>query len=212
MLTLLRTSVDVTIIDCGMGNIGSLENMVEKVGGKAVVAKSPSELASAEKIILPGVGAFDNGMRRLNELGFSEALRQKVLVEKKPLLAICLGMQLLTSKSEEGTIPGLGFVNASTLKFRLADASLRIPHMGWNEVTIRKEGPLFADMGAEPSFYFVHSYYVECNDASDVLTTTSYGVDFTSSLQKGNIYATQFHPEKSHKFGKRLMKNFVELV
>jgi glutamine amidotransferase len=204
--------VDVTIIDYGMGNIGSLENMVEKVGGRARLAKTAAELASAEKIILPGVGSFDNGMKRLNDLGFSEALRQKVLVEKRPLLAICLGMQLLTSRSEEGTMPGLGFIDATTLKFKLSDASLRIQHMGWNEVTIRKESPLFVGMDAEPSFYFVHSYYVECNDASDVLTTTSYGVDFTSSLQRGNIYATQFHPEKSHKYGKRLMKNFVELV
>ena len=176
------------------------------------MAKTAAELASAEKIILPGVGSFDNGMRRLNELGLSEALRTKVLDEKTPVLAICLGMQLLTSRSEEGTIPGLGFVDAATLKFKLADASLRIPHMGWNEVTVRKESPLFASMDDSPSFYFVHSYYVECNDASDVLTTTSYGTDFTSSFQRGNIFATQFHPEKSHKYGKRLMKNFVELV
>ena len=206
------SSATVTIIDYGMGNIGSLENMVEKVGGKAVIARTPAELLSAQKLILPGVGSFDNGMRRLNELGLSDALRTKALTEKTPVLAICLGMQLLTSRSEEGTIPGLGFVDASTLKFKLADASLRIPHMGWNEVTVRKESPLFVGMDAEPSFYFVHSYYVECNDASDILTTTSYGVDFTSSLQRGNIFATQFHPEKSHKYGKRLMKNFVELV
>ncbi|MFH0816830.1 MAG: imidazole glycerol phosphate synthase subunit HisH [Methanobacteriota archaeon] len=204
--------MDVTIVDYGMGNIGSLENMVEKVGGKARVAKSPAELASAEKIILPGVGSFDNGMRRLNELGFSEALRLKVAAEKKPLLAICLGMHLLTKGSEEGTLPGLGFVDARTLKFKLADETLRIPHMGWNEVSVKKESPLLAGMDPEPSFYFVHSYYVECADASDVLTTTSYGVDFTSSFQHGNIFATQFHPEKSHKFGKRLMKNFVELA
>jgi len=204
--------VDVAIIDYGMGNIGSLENMVEKVGGKARIVKTPSELASAEKVILPGVGSFDNGMRRLSELGFSEALRQKVVVEKRPLLAICLGMQLLTSGSEEGTLPGLGFIDARTLKFKLGDASLRIPHMGWNEVSIRKESPLFKDMEAEPSFYFVHSYYVKCNDDSDVLTTTSYGIDFCSSLSRGNVYATQFHPEKSHKYGKRLMKNFVELA
>ena len=117
------SSSTVTIIDYGMGNIGSLENMVEKVGGKAVVARTPAELLSAQKLILPGVGSFDNGMRRLNELGLSEALRTKVLDEKTPVLAICLGMQLLTSRSEEGTIPGLGFVNASTLKFKLADAS-----------------------------------------------------------------------------------------
>jgi glutamine amidotransferase len=202
----------VTIVDYGMGNIGSLENMVEKVGGKAAVASRSAELEGAAKLILPGVGSFDNGMRRLNELGFSDILRRKVLGEKVPTLAICLGMHLLTKKSEEGSMPGFGFVDAATVKFRLADPSLRIPHMGWNEVSVKKESPLFSGMDPDASFYFVHSYHVVCADPGDVLTTTSYGVDFVSSLQRGNIFAVQFHPEKSHKYGKKLMQNFVELA
>ena len=200
----------VTIIDYGMGNIGSLENMVERVGGKVAVARTREELMAAQKLILPGVGAFDNGMKRLDELGLAEALSQKVFFEKVPLLGICLGMQLLTKGSEEGALPGLGLIDAKTVMFRLSDPSLRVPHMGWNEVSVKKESPLFFEMPPEPSFYFVHSYYVVCESASDVLTTTRYGLEFVSSIQKGNVFATQFHPEKSHKFGKRLVQNFVE--
>jgi len=202
----------VTIIDYGMGNIGSLENMVERVGGKVAVARTKEEVMGAAKLILPGVGAFDNGMKRLDELGISDALARKVTFEGTPMLAICLGMQLLTKGSEEGSLPGLGLIDAKTVMFRLSDPALRVPHMGWNEVLVKKESPLFSEMPPEPSFYFVHSYYVVCENASDVLTTTKYGVDFVSSIQRGNIFATQFHPEKSHKFGKRLVQNFVERV
>jgi len=203
--------VDVTIIDYGMGNIGSLENMVEKAGGKARVATRKDELLSASKLILPGVGSFDNGMKRLNELGFSEILRQKILVEKTPTLAVCLGMHLLTKSSEEGTLPGLGFVDAVTRRFP-PTPGLRVPHMGWNEVLVKKESPLFSEMYDDACFYFVHSYYVSCNEPSDILTTTSYGIEFVSCFQKANIFATQFHPEKSHKYGKKLMQNFVGLI
>jgi glutamine amidotransferase len=200
----------VTIIDYGMGNIGSLENMVERVGGSVAVARTKDEVMGASKLVLPGVGAFDNGMKRLDELGISDALVRKVTFEGTPLLAICLGMQLLTRGSEEGARLGLGLVDARTVMFRLSDPALRVPHMGWNEVSVKKESPLFFEMPPEPSFYFVHSYYVQCESASDVLTTTRYGLEFVSSIQKGNVYATQFHPEKSHKFGKRLVQNFVE--
>jgi glutamine amidotransferase len=203
--------VEATIIDYGMGNIGSLENMVEKVGGRARVARTPSELDSAERIILPGVGSFDNGMRRLGELGFSDAIRAKA-GENVPMLAICLGMQLLARGSEEGTLPGLGLINATTVKFRLSDASLRIPHMGWNEVAVRKASPLLAGLENGASFYFVHSYHVVCADASDVLATTTYGTEFVSAIQRGKMCATQFHPEKSHRFGKTLMGNFLEMA
>jgi glutamine amidotransferase len=203
--------VEVTIIDYGMGNIGSLENMVEKVGGKARVATRKEDLLSASKLILPGVGSFDNGMKRLNELGFSDILRQKVLVEKTPLLAVCLGMHLLTKGSEEGSLPGLGFVNANTKLFPPAPG-LRVPHMGWNEVCVKKESPLFSGMYEDACFYFVHSFYVSCDEPSDILTTTSYGIEFVSSFQKGNIHGTQFHPEKSHKYGKKIMQNFVEMA
>lgn len=203
----------IVIIDYNMGNIGSIVNMLKKAGGTAVLSSDPNQIEQAEKLILPGVGAFDVGMQNLAELGFNEILRKKVIEKRTPILGICLGMQLLTERSEEGALPGLGLVNASTVRFRFdCNSNLRIPHMGWNSVTVRKESPLFYDMYPDPVFYFVHSYHVVCHRAEDVLSTTNYGYDFVSSLHKGNIFGTQFHPEKSRKYGLKLIKNFVELV
>ena len=203
----------IVIIDYNMGNIGSIANMIKKAGGVATLSSDPNQIEQAEKLILPGVGAFDVGMQNLAELGFIEILRKKAIEKRTPILGICLGMQLLTERSEEGVLPGLGLVNASTVRFRFdSNSNLRIPHMGWNSVTVRKESQLFHDMYPDPVFYFVHSYYVVCHSAEDVLSTTNYGYDFVSSLQKGNILGTQFHPEKSHKYGLKLIKNFVELV
>lgn len=198
----------ITIIDYGMGNLGSIANMIKKVGHKSIITSNLEEIKKAEKLILPGVGSFDNGMKNLKELGMIEVLNQKVLVEKTPILGICLGMQLMTKSSEEGTAPGLEWIDAQTKKF-LSD-SLKIPHMGWNVIKQQRESKLFAELISEKRYYFVHSYYVESNQKEDILTTTNYIKNFVSSFEKDNILGVQFHPEKSHKFGMSLIKNFME--
>ena len=203
----------IVIIDYGMGNLGSILNMLKRVGVKdAKVSSDPKEIEQAEKLILPGVGAFDTGMQRLRETGLIGLLNEKVLKAKTPTLGVCLGMQLLTKISEEGELPGLGWLDAETIRFRFDQkkTGLKIPHMGWNTVQIQREGTLFKDMYVEPRFYFVHSFHVVSHNPQDVLATTEYGYDFASVLQQGHIMAAQFHPEKSHKFGMKLYKNFVE--
>ena len=203
----------ITILDFGIGNLGSILNMLKMLKIKVKISSNVADVESADKLILPGVGAFDNGMRALSDSGLFPILNKKVVEEKTPILGICLGMQMIAKKSEEGNLPGLGWVDAEVVRFRFeGDAnSLRIPHMGWNTVKIHGEPSIFKDMDEEPRFYFVHSYHLVCKDQKDVLATTNYGYDFASSVRKGNIYGTQFHPEKSHKFGMRLLKNFSEI-
>lgn len=201
----------VTIVDYGMGNLGSIQNMFKRIQVKSEITDDIEKIESAEKLLLPGVGAFDAAMQKINVSGFREVLNKKVLVEKTPILGVCLGMQLLTKSSEEGVLPGLGWINANTLKFNLPDKSLKIPHMGWNSVFTENHSPLIADLPEDSRFYFVHSYYVVCNDSADVLTTTFYGDHFDSIIQHNNIYGAQFHPEKSHKFGMKLLENFAKI-
>ena len=202
----------IVIIDYGMGNIGSIMNMIRKAGGESTFTSNPEIIAHATKLILPGVGSFDHGMRNLKESGLIRVMNQKVCEEKIPVLGICLGMQLMSRSSEEGVLPGLGWIDAETVKFRFGnDLDLRIPHMGWNDVTVMHEKPLFQSMPEEPSFYFVHSYHLECRDQYDIACTTQYGYEFASAIIHENIMATQFHPEKSHKFGLQVIRNFVEL-
>ena len=198
----------ITIIDYGMGNLGSIANMIKKVGHKSIITSDIEEIKKARKLILPGVGAFDNGMKHLKDSDLIEVLNKKVLIEKTPILGICLGMQLMTNSSEEGNINGLGWVDAQAKKF--VSDELKIPHMGWNIVKHKKTSKLFDENGTEKRFYFVHSYCVSCNNKDDILTTTPYGHDFISSFEKENIIGVQFHPEKSHKFGMNLIRNFVE--
>jgi imidazole glycerol-phosphate synthase subunit HisH len=198
----------ITIIDYGMGNIGSIANMIKKVGHKSIITSDINEIKKAKKLILSGVGSFDNGIENLKELGVIEILNQKVFEEKVPILGICLGMQLMTKSSEEGVSAGLGWVDAQVKKFVSDD--LKIPHMGWNIVKHQKKSKLFNEQKNEKRFYFVHSYYVDCNDKKNIMTTTPYTHNFTSSYEKDNIVGVQFHPEKSHKFGMNLIKNFVE--
>ncbi|MBN2881016.1 imidazole glycerol phosphate synthase subunit HisH [Candidatus Woesearchaeota archaeon] len=202
----------ITIIDYGMGNLGSIKNMIEKLGGEAEITSDVEIIKNATKLILPGVGSFDSGMTNLKSLGLIDVLNKKVLVEKTPILGICLGMQLISKSSEEGILPGLCWIDAQTIKFKLDDKSLKIPHMGWNYIKIEKDTKLFSDALENSRFYFVHSYHVVCNDKNDILTTTEYGINFVSAVNRENIYATQFHPEKSHKFGMKIMKNFIELI
>ncbi len=205
----------IVIIDYGMGNLGSILNMLKKVGAPAAkISADPKDIEQADKLVLPGVGAMDTGMQRLRETGLIGLLNEKVLKAKTPTLGVCLGMQLITKGSEEGELPGLGWIEAETIRFRFdpKTTGLKIPHMGWNTVNVKREGTLFRDMYPEPRFYFVHSYHVVCRDPSQVLSTTEYGYEFVSALQQENVMAAQFHPEKSHKFGMRLYKNFVELA
>ncbi len=204
----------ITIIDYNMGNIASIQNMLERVDCETIVTSDPLVIRNAEKIILPGVGSFDYGMRNLAELGLIEVLSEKVFEQHTPLLGICLGMQLLTEDSEEGNLKGLGFIKAHTKKFNpdVCGQMQKIPHMGWDYVCPKDNIPLFKTPVENIRFYFVHSYYVECEDERNVIATTEYGNVFASAIGKDNIYGVQFHPEKSHKYGMNLFKNFVEII
>ena len=202
-----------TVIDYGMGNVGSIVNMGRKAGGSFTVSGDPAVIAQADKLILPGVGSIDHGMTKLRERGLIPVLNQRVLERKVPILGICLGVQLFTRRSEEGELPGLGWIAGDTIRFKRAvePSTLKVPHMGWNFIEPAKPDPLLRDLPPEPRFYFVHSYHLVCDDAADVLTWTQYGHRFASAVQRGNIWGTQFHPEKSHKFGLALLKNFLAL-
>lgn len=204
----------ITIVDYGVGNLGSIINMLKKVGVKAIASSDPATLMQAEKLILPGVGAFDAGMSRLNECGLVPLLNSLVLEKKVPVLGLCLGLQLMTKKSEEGQTPGLGWLDAETVRFKFneSQSQLKIPHMGWNNIEVRRQHPLFRDLDPEARFYFVHSFYVQSRDPEAVLAETDYGGYFHSVFAKENILGAQFHPEKSHKYGMRLLKNFAEAV
>jgi imidazole glycerol-phosphate synthase subunit HisH len=198
----------ITILDYGMGNISSIANMIKKVGGEVRISNKISDLETTDKIILPGVGAFDSGMEKIYP--FQEVLSRRVLYDKVPILGICLGAQLLTRCSQEGIMGGLDFVNAEVVKLYFSDGT-KVPHMGWNYVEKLDESSLIFNYKKGTKFYFVHSYHIVCYDIKDIILTTSYGdKKFTAAFQKDNIYGVQFHPEKSHKYGMWLMKNFVE--
>lgn len=203
----------IVIVDYGMGNLGSIQNMLKRVGADALISSDISEIENADKLILPGVGSFDTAMKNLNNLGLAHILNKKVIKDKTPVLGICLGIQLFTKRSEEGNLQGLGWIDAETIRFRFDNnqTNLKIPHMRWNTVKIRQESSLFKDMYKDARFYFVHSYHVVCNNEHDILSTTCHGYDFASAIQKENIIGVQFHPEKSHKFGMKILQNFTEL-
>ena len=199
----------ITIINYGLGNLGSIQNMLKKIGVESVIASNCDEVKKAEKIILPGVGKFDAGMNGIEKANIREVLDYKARCEKVPILGICLGMKLLTEKSQEGTLPGLGWIDAEVLRFNLDD-NYKIPHMGWNETELVGESALTEHLDSA-RFYFVHSYYVKMRNENETILKTEYGIDFTSAFQHENIYGVQFHPEKSHKYGMQLLKNFSEL-
>jgi len=204
----------IVIVDYGVGNLGSIVNMFKKVGVKAAASSDPVVIEQAEKLILPGVGAFDAGMSKLNETGIVPLLKHRVMDKKIPVLGLCVGLQLMTNGSEEGQLPGLGWFDAETIRFKFEgeNARLKIPHMGWNTVEVRREHPLVSNLEEGSRFYFVHSYHVVSRDPEAVLAETEYGVIIHSILGRGNIMGAQFHPEKSHKYGMRLLKNFAEHV
>ena len=202
--------MSIVIVDYKMGNSASIKNMIKRIGYESIITSDKSQITNAKKLILPGVGSFDAAINNLTQLDLLEVLKIKVLDENTPVLGICLGMQLMTNKSDEGKQPGLGFIDAEVKKFVFEDESIKVPHMGWNVTDIKMHSKLFESMPERSRFYFVHSFYVKCNLEADILTTTNYGNTFVSAFEKGNIIGVQFHPEKSHKFGMQLLKNFIE--
>ena len=204
----------IVIVDYGMGNLGSILNMLKKIGAPARISADRAEIAAGDKLVLPGVGAFDTAMRHLAESGLRDVLDELVLRRKVPTIGLCLGMQLLTEGSEEGSLPGLGWIAGSTKKFRFSEsdeATLKVPHMGWNTVRPALDKTLAQGLYDPSRFYFVHSYHVDLKDPSDAAGYTHYGYEFVSMVQKGHIMGTQFHPEKSHKFGMKLLRGFAEM-
>lgn len=200
----------ISIVDYGMGNLGSVKNMLRYIGVKSQIVDEATELTNAQKILLPGVGSFNQAMKRISENGFLDVLNKKALVDKIPILGICLGMQLLTNGSEEGTLPGLGWIDAETIRFP-RNSGLKVPHMGWNLVEPAMQSLLTSNLPNESRFYFVHSYYVKVVSQENSILKTDYGVSFDAAIQNDNIFGVQFHPEKSHKFGMQLLKNFSEI-
>lgn len=199
----------ISIIDYGVCNVGSILNMLRRVGAPARLIASPSDLASSSKLILPGIGAFDAGMAYLRQKGFVEPLREMVMEQKTPILGICLGAQLMTMGSEEGNQAGLGFFQAHVRRFRFEQPGMKVPHIGWNRIKREKPSALLEGYARAPRFYFVHSYYMTCDDSADVVATTTYGHSFCSIIGHESTVGVQFHPEKSHRFGMQLMRNFA---
>jgi len=200
----------IAIIDYGMGNLRSVQKGFERMGHEAVVTREPHTILDASKVVLPGVGAFPDCMRNLEEYGLIDAVR-KSIASGRPFLGICLGLQLLFTESEEfGISKGLDIIKGKVVRFRLTDPALKVPHMGWNAVSIKRRPPALADVPDNSHFYFVHSFHVVPEDKGVVATTTDYGTDFVSSVWKDNIFATQFHPEKSQALGLSILKRFGE--
>lgn len=203
----------IAIIDYDCGNIASISNMFKKIGvSNVALTRSVRDVEKASKIILPGVGSYDSGMGNLKKYGLIDVLNHKVLEEKVPTLGICLGMQLMAKGSEEGQLPGLGWFDAQVVRFRFPESqlNLKIPHMGWNYISVKKSNALL-EQNTRTRFYFVHSYYIKCQNPEDILFECNYGFQFTCGVARGNIYGAQFHPEKSHKFGMQLLLNFSKL-
>lgn len=203
----------VAVINYGMGNTGSIVNMLHRIGEEAVVTDKRNELEEADKIILPGVGAFDHGIQNLREKDLVDVIRRVTLENKIPFLGICLGMQLLGNKSEEGQEEGLGLIPFTNVRFRFEEPTLlKIPHMGWDIVNFQQKDRILEGLEEMQRFYFVHSYYAICEKKENILMTCAYGHEFAAAVKNENIYGFQFHPEKSHRFGMKLLENFVRRV
>ena len=204
----------ITIVEYGVGNLGSIVNMLKRIGVPARVSGDPETIRNAEKLILPGVGHFDTCSRNLSEHGLVAPLTEAVMERRTPLLGVCVGMQLFGRSSEEGELPGLGWFDADVVRVRPQGewSHLRVPHMGWNKLDAKREHPLLGGMDARARFYFVHSYHLRCDNPDDVVATTDYGAELTAIVSKGNIWGTQFHPEKSHRYGMQLLSNFAQLA
>lgn len=201
----------IVIVDYGCGNLGSIKNMLKKAGHESLISSTKEDIQKADKLILPGVGAFDTGIRNLKEAGLFDLLNKKVVQDKTIVLGICLGMQLMAKRSEEGKEQGFGWVDAEVVKFIPGEEKLKIPNMGWNEIKIKKENKLLTELSEPQRFYFVHSYYVKCANSEDVIATAEFGTEYVCAFGKQNIFGVQFHPEKSHRYGLQLLKNFAQL-
>jgi imidazole glycerol-phosphate synthase subunit HisH len=205
--------MSIVIVDWGMGNLGSIRHKLQRIGITATVTSDAAVITDADKLILPGVGAFKAGMANLRERNLISVLNVKVLQDKTPILGICLGMQLFAEHSEEGEAEGLGWIAGDVKRFSFEVAEsplLRVPHVGWNTIQPHRTSPVLADLTPGQHFYFTHSYYLQCHNNEDIVATTLYGHEFVSVLQHENIYGVQFHPEKSHKEGLNIIRNFVE--
>ncbi len=205
-------SYKVVIVDYGMGNLNSVKRAMDRMKIDSIISSNPGDIVNSDKIILPGVGHFQRAMLNLKELNLLDVLNESVLIEKKPILGICLGMQLMAKKSEEGNAEGLGWFDAETIKFDVADKlKHKIPQMGWNQIQIKKDSLLMRNIPELSEFYFVHSYHIKTDNQSDVLNETQYEYTFPSAIEKENIFGVQYHPEKSHDAGTQLLKNFIQL-
>ena len=204
----------ITIIDYGVGNINAFVNVYKRLNIQVKIAKTVADLEYAQKLILPGVGHFDHAMSELIKSGMKEKLDELVLVKKIPVIGICVGMQMMGKTSDEGLQEGLKWIDASVKKFdntKINRVTRLLPHMGWNDVTPTKTNKLFEGLEKEALFYFLHSYYFECNNKSDIMASSEYGLEFTCAVKNENVYGIQFHPEKSHHYGETLLHNFAKL-
>lgn len=203
---------NIAIIDYGMGNIGSIVKKLSRTGCLVTIVSKKQELFSVDKLILPGVGHFAPAVHQLKETGLWEALTDVVMHKKIPVFGICLGMQLMARESEEGNSAGLGWFDARVVRFRVTDpCRFKVPHTGWNQVVLQKESPLFTGVDLTPGFYFTHAYHLRCNQPEDILSMTAYESPFVSAIQQDHLFGVQFHPEKSHEAGERMLVNFVNL-
>ena len=202
----------IAIINYGMGNLSSVKRKMDRIGVESIITSSREEISGSDKIVLPGVGHFAKAVSEIKKRGLWQFLSDQVLVEKKLILGICLGMQLMAKSSEEGNEEGFGWFDARVIRLNVSDKiRFKIPHMGWNTLNYFKDSPLFKQLSPDSEFYFVHSYHVQCYNSVDILAETIYEYPFTSAVQKGNISGVQFHPEKSHDVGEQLLRNFVNL-
>jgi glutamine amidotransferase len=203
----------ITLIDYGVGNIFAFQNVYKRLNIPTRIAKTAADLKNSEKLILPGVGAFDFAMEQLNASGMRQILDELVLDKKVPIIGICVGMQMMGNRSDEGSAEGLKWIDADIIKFdeSLIQQRTKLPHMGWNDVSPLSGHPLFNGLEQDSIFYFLHSYYSNCNNKEDIIAVSDYGISFASAVNSNNVYGIQFHPEKSHQYGEKLLNNFAQL-